>query len=78
MRYGAMYGPDVTFLGVDRCDLTEPASFAEADVVIVGAPYDGGTSHRPGTLCFRRAFRAGLGPFEAGASPLLRFERRVG
>jgi agmatinase len=44
-----MYGPDVTFLGVDRCDLAEPASFAEADVVIVGAPYDGGTSHRPGT-----------------------------
>jgi agmatinase len=49
MRYGAMYGPDVTFLGVDRCDLAEPASFAGADVVIVGAPYDGGTSHRPGT-----------------------------
>ena len=49
MRYGAMYGPDVTFLGVDRCDLAEPTSFAEADVVIVGAPYDGGTSHRPGT-----------------------------
>ncbi|MFC0439767.1 agmatinase [Kutzneria buriramensis] len=49
MRYGAMYGPDVTFLGVERCALAEPASFAGADVVIVGAPYDGGTSHRPGT-----------------------------
>jgi agmatinase len=44
-----MFGPDVTFLGVDRCDLTDPASFADADVVIVGAPFDGGTSHRPGT-----------------------------
>ncbi|MEH1128597.1 agmatinase [Micromonospora sp. CPCC 206061] len=48
-RYGAMYGPDLTFLGVDRCDLTDTASYAGADVVIVGAPFDGGTSHRPGT-----------------------------
>ena len=37
-RYGAQYGPDVTFLGVDRCDLDEPESYADADVVIVGAP----------------------------------------
>jgi agmatinase len=44
-----MYGPDLTFLGVPRCSLSEPASFADADVVIVGAPFDGGTSHRPGT-----------------------------
>lgn len=43
-----MYGPDFTFLGVPRADLTEPSSYAEADVVIVGAPFDGGTSHRPG------------------------------
>ncbi len=48
-RYGPQYGPDLTFLGVDRCDLDDPASFADADVVIVGAPFDGGTSHRPGT-----------------------------
>jgi agmatinase len=48
-RYGAQYGPDVTFLGVGRCDLGDPASFAGADVVVVGAPFDGGTSHRPGT-----------------------------
>jgi agmatinase len=48
-RYGAQYGPDITFLGVDRCNLDEPASYAEADVVIIGAPFDGGTSHRPGT-----------------------------
>jgi agmatinase len=47
-RYGAMYGPDLTFLGVDPCDLGDPASFAGADVVILGAPFDGGTSHRPG------------------------------
>jgi agmatinase len=49
VRYGAMYGPDLTFLGVPRCTLPEPGSYADADVVIVGAPFDGGTSHRPGT-----------------------------
>jgi agmatinase len=43
------YGPDVTFLGVPRADLDDPASFADADVVVLGAPFDGGTSHRPGT-----------------------------
>ncbi len=48
-RYGPQYGPDITFLGVDRCALDDPASYAGADVVIVGAPFDGGTSHRPGT-----------------------------
>jgi agmatinase len=44
-----MYGPDLTFLGVLRCDLGQPDSYAGADVVIIGAPFDGGTSHRPGT-----------------------------
>src|SRR6202171_5233539 len=43
-----MYGPDVTFLGVDRCDLSQPVSFEGADVVIIGAPYDAGTSYRAG------------------------------
>lgn len=48
-RYGAQYGPDYTFLGVPTCDLSDPSTLAGADVVIVGAPFDGGTSHRPGT-----------------------------
>jgi len=47
-RYGGMFGPDVTFLGVERCDLDEPSSFEGADVVIIGAPYDAGTSYRAG------------------------------
>lgn len=47
-RYGPMYGPDVTFLGVDRCDARGPATYRDADIVVVGAPFDGGTSHRPG------------------------------
>src|SRR5450432_592204 len=53
-----MFGPDVTFLGVDRCDLDDPGSFAGADVVIVGAPFDGGTSHRPGTRFGPQAIRS--------------------
>src|SRR6266508_6465540 len=52
-----MYGPDVTFLGVARASLDEPESFAAADVVVVGAPFDGGTSHRPGTRFGPQAIR---------------------
>ena len=35
VRYGAMFGPDYTFLGVEKCDLDDPTTFAGADVVIV-------------------------------------------
>lgn len=56
-RYGAQFGPDVTFLGVERCSLDDPASFAGADVVVLGAPFDGGTSHRPGTRFGPQAIR---------------------
>jgi agmatinase len=56
-RYGAQYGPDITFLGVDRCDLDDEASYADADVVILGAPFDGGTSHRPGSRFGPQAIR---------------------
>lgn len=56
-RLGGMYGPDFTFLGVARCDLDDPASFAGADVVIVGAPFDGGTSHRSGARFGPQAIR---------------------
>jgi agmatinase len=49
VRYGAQYGPDITFLGVERCDWSTPETYADADVVILGAPFDGGTSHRAGT-----------------------------
>ena len=56
-RYGAQFGPDITFLGVDACDLDDPTSFAGADVVIVGAPFDGGTSYRAGARFGPRAIR---------------------
>jgi agmatinase len=48
-RYGPQFGPDITFLGVDRCDWADATTYAGADVVIFGAPFDGGTSHRAGT-----------------------------
>jgi agmatinase len=48
MRLGNMYGADATFAGVPAGDLDDPASYADALAVIVGAPFDGGTSHRPG------------------------------
>src|SRR5690349_9386199 len=56
-RYGAQYGPDVTFLGVDRCDLEDESTYAGADVVVLGAPFDGGTSHRPGARFGPQAIR---------------------
>jgi agmatinase len=57
-RYGAQFGPDLTFLGVPAADLQDPATYADADVVIVGAPFDGGTSHRPGTRFGPSAIRS--------------------
>jgi len=48
MGAASMYGPPATFLGVPAADLAEPASFAAAAAVVIGAPFDGGTSHRPG------------------------------
>ena len=56
-RYGAMFGPDITFLGVDAIDLDDPSSYADADVVIVGAPFDGGTSFRAGARFGPKAMR---------------------
>ena len=55
-RYGAMYGPDLTFLGVDACDLSEPSTYDGADVVIVGA---GGS----GMQASLRLAQAGLNTF---------------
>jgi agmatinase len=52
-----MYGPDATFLGVPRADLDDEASFADAAAVIIGAPFDGGTSHRPGCRFGPQAIR---------------------
>src|ERR1700690_3442425 len=56
-RLGGVYGPDATFLGVPRADLTAPAGWAGTDIMIIGAPFDGGTSHRPGARFGPEAIR---------------------
>ena len=57
-RYGPMFGPDITFLGVDRCTIDEPETYAGADIVIMGAPFDGGTSYRAGARLGPQAIRS--------------------
>jgi agmatinase len=56
-RLGGMYGPDATFHGVPRADLADAGSLAGTDVLIIGAPFDGGTSHRPGARFGPQAIR---------------------
>jgi len=52
-----MYGPNFTFLGVPPCDLDDPQSYANAGVVILGAPIDSGTSYRSGAKFGPQAIR---------------------
>ena len=54
-RLGGMFGPDVTFLGVDRCDIDDPESLRDVDIVVIGAPYDAGASYRAGARFGPRA-----------------------
>ncbi|NDA80128.1 MAG: agmatinase [Actinobacteria bacterium] len=58
-NHGNLYGPDFTFLGIPRCDLADPTSYAGLDVVIVGAPIDSGTSYRSGAKFGPQAIRMG-------------------
>ena len=48
MRIGNLYGPDATFLGVAAADPDDRAQWEHAGAAIIGAPFDGGTSHRSG------------------------------
>jgi agmatinase len=59
VNIGNMYGPNFSFLGVPQCDLDNPASYKEADVIIIGAPIDSGTSHRSGAKFGPQAIRMG-------------------
>jgi len=56
---GNMYGPKFTFLGISECDLDDPKSYQGADVIILGAPIDSGTSHRSGAKFGPQAIRGG-------------------
>jgi agmatinase len=57
MRIGNQYGPDATFLGVPAADPDVISEWASAAAVIVGAPFDGGTSHRSGCRFGPQAIR---------------------
>lgn len=67
----SMFGPNITFLGVPDCDLLDPATFAEAGVVIVGAPFDGGTSARAGARFGPSALRQACYLAPDGSRPSL-------
>src|SRR5258707_7110683 len=56
-RIGNLYGPDATFLGVAAAGLSDPPSWAGTDIMIIGAPFDGGTSPRPGARFGPQAIR---------------------
>jgi agmatinase len=56
-RYGGMFGPDVTYLGVERCDLADTTGLRDADAVVLGAPYDAGASYRAGARFGPQAIR---------------------
>lgn len=57
MRLGNMYGPDHTFLGVPAADPDDPTQWSTAGAVILGAPFDGGTSYRAGCRFGPQAMR---------------------
>ena len=52
------YGPSFTFLGVPRANLRRAETIANAGAVILGAPFDAGTSYRPGARFGPQAIRA--------------------
>ena len=56
-RIGNLYGPDATFLGVPSADPDDVAQWKNARAAIIGAPFDGGTSHRPGCRFGPQAMR---------------------
>jgi agmatinase len=58
MRIGNLYGPDATFLGVPAADPDDRPQWAGAAAAIIGAPFDGGTSHRSGCRFGPQAIRA--------------------
>jgi agmatinase len=66
-----MFGPDATFLGIPRANLEDSTTFAGAGVVILGAPFDGGTSYRAGARFGPQAIRSADVDLRATARPHL-------
>jgi len=48
VRIGNLYGADATFLGVRAADPDVMTEWSTSGAAIIGAPFDGGTSHRAG------------------------------
>jgi agmatinase len=57
VRIGNLYGPDATFLGVPAADPDVASQWSSSGAAIIGAPFDGGTSHRPGCRFGPQAIR---------------------
>jgi agmatinase len=57
MRIGNLYGPDATFLGIPAADPDVASEWDSSKAAIIGAPFDGGTSHRSGTRFGPQAIR---------------------
>jgi len=57
VRIGNLYGPDATFLGVPAADPDVVSEWSRSGAVIIGAPFDGGTSHRAGCRFGPQAIR---------------------
>ena len=78
-RLGNLYGPDASFLGIPKADPDVVGEWQSSGAVIIGAPFDGGTSHRSGTRFGPQAIRItdylpqdGMRPSMAlGLDPLL-------
>ena len=56
-RIGNLYGPDATFLGIPAADPDVRSQWQNSSAVIIGAPFDGGTSYRSGTRFGPQAIR---------------------
>jgi agmatinase len=57
MRIGNLYGADATFLGVPAADPDDDSQWSGAAAAVIGAPFDGGTSHRSGCRFGPQAIR---------------------
>ena len=76
-RYGPQYGPGHHVPGRARAAPgTSRRPTPDADVVILGAPFDGGTSHRPGTRFGPQHIRQTCYLPHDGSRPVARAARR--
>ena len=66
-----MFGPDYTFLGVPRCELSDTGTLPADGAVVLGAPFDSGVSYRSGARFGPSAIRAACYLHHDGSRPHL-------